>query len=456
MTRKTVLIAILSVIVLSSVAVDGQQGRITDKIIGTGGKPAIAAPSFRASGAAQPFMDAFNSTLYSDLENSGLFDMKPKSVYPLNNPQQPSDLRPEDNHMGYALADWGGAPVNASHLVFGYAAAANGAFALYGNVYDTRQRIESAQLFSQRYAGSLDQAGAVRVAHEFANDIIQKFGGAATLVGSRIYFVSNRGSKQPTDGEIWVMDWDGGNAKQLTHLNNMALYPGVSPDGTRVAFTSWSKGTPRIMMVNTESGRLLPFYNQEASLNAFANFTPDGREIYYSSTAAGLAQIFKADLNGQDFRRVSRRNAIDVEPKVNPKNPNIIYFVSGPGPQQIYSMTAEGLDVQRVTNGEGEASNPSWSPDGQFIAFSWTRGYAKGDWNVFVMDVSTHEYSQLTHSEGRNENPVWAPDGRHIVFASTRGQRGQIYQIYTMLADGTHVTRLTQQGNNRYPVWGTK
>jgi len=346
--------------------------------------------------------------------------------------------------------------VNASHLVFGYAAGANGALALYGNVYDTRvTKIDSAQLFSQRYAGSLDQAGAIRVAHEFANDIIQKFGGSGSLIGSRIYFSSSRGSK-PGDSEIWAMDWDGNNAKQLTHLGNLNLYPGVSPDGTRLAFTSWSKGTPRIMMINTETGRLLPFYNQEASMNASASFAPDGSKIYYSSTAAGLAQIFSAGLNGQDFKRISRRSAIDVEPKVNPKNPNIIYFVSGPGPQQIYSMNAEGLDVQRVTNGEGEASNPAWNPDGQHIAFSWTRGYAKGDWNVFVMDVSTHEYSQLTHSEGRNENPVWAPDGRHIVFASTRGQRGQNYQLYTMLADGSHVTRLTQQGNNRYPVWGTK
>jgi TolB protein len=454
MTRKTVFITILFAAVLGTVAMFAQQQGIQAWITGLGGKPALAVPVFRASGVAQPFMDAFNSTLFSDLDNSGLFEIKPKSVYPLNNPQQPADLRPEDNHMGFALPDWGGAPVNASDLVFGYAAATNGALALYGNVYDTRQRIESAQLFSQRYAGSLDQAGAIRVAHEFANDIIQKFGGSASLVGSRIYFVSNRSSKD--ENEIWAMDWDGNNAKRLTSLRSLSLYPGVSPDGSRVAFTSWAKGTPRIMVVSTETGRQLPFYNQEASLNAFANFTPDGKQIYYSSTAAGLTQIFKADLNGQDFKRISHRNAIDVEPKVNPKNPNIIYFVGGPGAQQIYSMSADGLDVQRVTNGEGEASNPSGNPDGQHIAFSWTRGYAKGDWNIFVMDVSTHEYSQLTHSEGRNENPVWAPDGRHIVFASTRGQRSQTYQIYTMLADGSHVTRLTQQGNNRYPVWGTK
>jgi TolB protein len=292
------------------------------------------------------------------------------------------------------------------------------------------------------------------VAHEFANDIIQKFGGMGSLLGSRIYYVSKRGSARDAADELYVMDWDGNNQKALTNLKSLLLSPGVSPDGTRVAFTSFSKGTPRIMVLNTETGRQMPFYNQEASMNTTPNFSPDGKQIYYSSSASGVAQIYVADLNGQGFRRVSHRdNAIAVEPKVNPKNPNMLLFVSGPGPQQIYRMNAQGADVQRVTNGEGEASNPSWSPDGQHIAFSWTRGYQKGDWNIFVMDIGSGQYTQLTHSEGRNENPVWAPDGRHLVFASTRSGRSQ---IYTMLADGNQVKQLTQQGSNRSPVWGVK
>jgi TolB protein len=406
---------------------------------------------FRGAGAAQPLMPSFNSTLFSDLQSSGLFDMKPKSFFPLNNPQRPEDIRPEDNKQGFALQDWSGAPTSASHLVFGYTAAQNGVLVLYGYVYDTRQQsVQSAQLLAQRYVGSVDEAGAIKVAHEFANDIIQKFGGSGSLLGSRIYFVSSR---SPRIDEIWAMDWDGNNQKQLTNLKSLSIMPGVSPDGSRVAFTSYARGTPRIMIVNTENGRALPFYNQEASLNTTPNFTPDGKQIYYASSASGLPQIFVAGLDGQGFRRISHREAIEVEPKVNPKNPSIIYFVAGPGPQQIYSMNAEGANVERVTNGEGEASNPAWNPDGQHIAFSWTRGYAKGDWNVFVMDVGTRQFVQLTHSEGRNENPNWAPDGRHIVFASTRSGRPQ---IYTMLADGTQVKQLTQQGTNRYPVWGVK
>jgi TolB protein len=449
---------ILGAIAVCAGVLVAQQQPINIWINGPGGKPALALPNFRGANGAQPFMDAFNSTLFSDLQNSGLFDLQSKSLYPLNNPQTPNDLRPEDNNMGYALQDWSGSPVKASHLVFGYASSVNGALALYGNVYDTRvtNNIASAQLFSQRYAGSLDQAGAVRAAHEFANDIIQKFGGNGSLLGSRIYFTSNQADGK--NDEIWVMDWDGNNQKQLTNLKSLSIMPTVSPDGSRVAFTSWYKGPPRIMMINSENGRLLPFYNQEASLNANASFTPDGKQIFYASTAAGLAQIFAAGINGQDFRRISRRTDIESEPKIDPKNPNIILFVSGAGGnEQIYSMNAEGGDVQRVTNGEGEASNPSWNPDGQHIAFSWTRGYAQGDWNVFVMDIATREYTQLTHSEGKNENPVWAPDGRHIVFASTRAAtRTGRSQIYTMLANGTQVTRLTQKGTNRYPVWGTK
>ncbi len=445
--RRISVLKLISILLLLAATVFAQD--ITEWIRGGGGKPALAVIDFRGSGSQQ-FMSAFNSTLFNDLQSSGLFDLKPKGMFPLNNPQRPDDLRPADGGQGFALADWAGAPVNASHLVFGYTAAQNGSLVLYGYVDDTRQsNPQSAQLMASRYAGSLDEAGAIHVAHEFANDIIQKFGGSGSLLGSRIYFVSKRTGSD----EIWAMDWDGGNQTQLTRLKSLSAFPTVSPDGSRVAFTTWARGTPRIMMIDSMSGRSLPFYNQEASMNANASFTPDGKQIYYASTAGGLAQIFVADVNGQGFRRVSHRDAVEAEPKVNPKNPAVLLFSSGPGHEQIYQMTADGVGVSRVTNGEGEASNPAWNPDGQHFAFSWTSGYAKGDFNIFVMDIGSRQYVQLTHGEGRNENPSWAPDGRHLVFASNRSGKSQ---IYTMLADGTQLKQLTTQGDNRSPVWGVK
>jgi TolB protein len=113
-------------------------------------------------------------------------------------------------------------------------------------------------------------------------------------------------------------------------------------------------------------------------------------------------------------------------------------------------MSIDGTDVQRLTDGTGDAANPSWAPDGQHIAFCWTRGYAPGHYNIFWMDIATRQTVQLTHDAGRNENPYWAPDGRHLVFSSNRDGGTQ---IWTMLADGSQLQKLTTQGKNMRPVW---
>jgi TolB protein len=157
-------------------------------------------------------------------------------------------------------------------------------------------------------------------------------------------------------------------------------------------------------------------------------------------------------LDGTGFRPLTSVGSIDTEPKVNPKTGSEMVFVSGrSGPQQIYRANVDGTDLERLSDGTGEAGNPSWNPNGQIIAFSWTRGYSAGAWNVFIMDVASHQYNQLTRGEGRNENPSWAPDGKHLVFGSTRSGKSQ---IYSMLADGTQVQQLTTQGSNDRPAWG--
>jgi TolB protein len=323
-----------------------------------------------------------------------------------------------------------------------------GRLVLFGYFYNVAQTdIANAQVFGKIYNSSVDEAGARDVARQFAAEILSKFG-AASLAGTKIIFASTRGGAK----ELWQMDYDGQNQKQITNYKGVATTPAVSPDGSKVAFTLLSPVGPRIMMHSLVTGRRLPFYNQNASMTATPAFTPDGNTILFSSTAAsGYAQLFAADVNGSNLRRLTNSRAIDIEPKVNPKNPSEVVFVSGrSGPAQIYRMNIEGTDIVRLTTGEGDAANPSWHPDGQHIAFAWTRGFEPGNFNIFVMDVATRRVEQLTHGVGRNENPTWAPDGRHIVYSSRRG--GQT-QIYTMLADGTQVKQLTTAGDNMMPVW---
>ena len=435
-------------------------------IIQEGQRPAMAIPDFRGSGAAQPLMGPFNQTLWADIEGAGLFKMVPKTLYPGSIPQQPSDFRepppvtetPRGRNRseittpqsggGLWMSDWAGPPVSANYLAFGYTAVQNDVLVLSGWLFDlSRGTAANAQVIGKRYLGSVDESGARKVAHEFAADILAIFG-QKTLFGSKIVFVSSRTGNK----EVWIMEPDGSNQKQITQFHSLSIMPAIAPDSSKIAFTSYYRGNPGIFIFSVDPVRQLPFYNQVASLNETPDFTPDGKQIVYSSSASGWAQIYIANLDGSGLRRISSSRAIEVEPKINPKTGSEIAFVSGrSGPQQIYKMNLDGADVERLTPGEGEASNPSWHPDGQLLAFAWTQGYATGNFNIFIMDVATRKYTQLTHGEGRNENPSWAPDGRHIVFMSNRtGSK----QIWTMLADGTQLQRLTTQGNNETPVWG--
>ncbi len=462
MTKKTVWIGFCLLAIVLGVA--AQQSDIV--IILTKSQAiAIAVPDLRGSGDAGQYMNAFNQTFWDDLQDSGLFKMLPKSLYPLQVPQRPEDFRPPimpsvpprrgappppPVYQGPWLTQWSGPPVSADYLAFGYAGAEAGQFVLRGWLYNVKQPDPSrAQVFGKVYLAPLGEDGARKVAHDFAADILKQFGGVS-LAGTHIYFDSARGKAGVK--EIWQMEPDGSNPKQVTFYNSLSMTPAVSPDGRLLAFSSFVKGNPAIFLFSLETGRRLPFYNEVASLTTTPEFTPDGKQILFASSVSGWAQIYIANTDGSGMRRVTYSRSIDIEPKVNPKTGAEIAFVSGrSGMPQIYEMNMEGTDVQRLTDGEGEAVNPAWHPDGQHIAFAWTRGYAPGNYNLFVMDVATRQFNQLTYGAGRNENPSWAPDGRHIVFSSTRSGSAQ---IWTMLADGTQLKQLTTEGRNTEPVWG--
>jgi TolB protein len=429
-------------------------------IITPGARASIAVPDFRGDSRAQEFMASFNDTLWDDLEGSGVFAMAPKSLYPAVVPQQPSDFHPDSarrvasSRPGLWMQDWRLPPTRASFVTVGYAAVQNGSLVLRGWLVDVRGDDPGiSQRVGATYFESLDAAGARKAAHEFARDILATFG-ARSLFGTHIYFVREAHPPPHRLTEIWVMDSDGRNQHQITHLNSISTQPSVSPNGDKIAFVSWARGSPEIFVFSVDPVRDLGFSNQrDVSVSATPSFTPDGRQLLFMSSLGGCCQIYVADLSGGNARSITASTAINVEPKANPRTAAEIVFVSGrSGPPQIYRMTIDGTDVERLTEGTGQVSNPSWHPNGQALAFAWMQGLMAGQFNIFVMDSATPgRYVQLTHSEGRNENPVWAPDGGHIVFMSTRTGTPQ---IWSMLADGTHLKQLTNTGSNTSPVWG--
>ena len=340
------------------------------------GIAAIAIPDFRGSGDAQKFMAAFNDTLSGDIRACGRVKIVPKTSLPTFVPQQPSDFqRPAPSPAaaptrgrkgkqppapvasttggGRWMEDWSRPPAQANYLAFGYTAAQNGVLVLQGWLYDlSKDTPANAQLVGKRYLATVDEAGARKMAHEFAADIITLFGGQS-LYGTHIYFTSDRTGHK----EIWAMDPDGKNQRQITRFNNISTYPTVSPDGSKIAFTSWVKGQPAIFIFSVDPVRDLRYYNQAASVNQAGSFTPDGKQVVYASSAGTgrCCRIFAANLDGTGFRPISSSSAIEVEPKVNPKTGiDIVFSSDRPGPQQVYRMSMDGADLERLTPGIGE------------------------------------------------------------------------------------------------------
>ena len=404
-------------------------------------KVRLAASDFRSSASAE-LGAAFNETLWNDLQNAGIFDMVSKSFYPLQQPASPAEVK---------LDAWGNPPPNAAMLAFGNLAPSGQALNVQGWLYDVKNP-NSPQVLGKQYREPLTAEGARDAAHKFADEIIFRLGGGIPgIAESKIVFVSARNGHK----EIWEMDYDGANQHQVTHLGEIALGPKFSPDNSRIAFSALSKGNWQIMMYSLVLNRMVAF-PRRGGMNISPAWSPDGSHLAFSSSQAGDPEIYLTNADGNSLRRLTSVHGPDVSPVFNPKTGAQIAWVSGrTGLPQIWTMASDGTVPQRLTD-QGYAVSPSWSPNGQFLAFSWLRKYGPGSpgaRDIYVMDIASHQWVQLTHDGGANDFPSWSPDGRHIVFQSNRSGSEQ---IWTMLADGTQLKQLTSSGTNSQPNWSSK
>ncbi|HEX9761167.1 MAG TPA: hypothetical protein VGA40_09620, partial [Candidatus Acidoferrales bacterium] len=239
--------------------------------------------------------------------------------------------------------------------------------------------------------------------------------------------------------------------------SSTALTPRWSPDALRIAFTCYIEThnrprTAQICMYSMEAGRLIAFPTFNGTNSAPA-FSPDGSHIMFSSSMYGDMELFTMDPNGRNVKRITYSNGVDTSPVWNPKTGQQVAFVSDRGGRpHLYIMNADGSNAERLSLLDmGYVIDPTWSPNGQLLAFSYQRSHSNYD--IYVMDIASRELFQLTRDVGRNERPSWAPDGRHIVFESTRTGRRQ---IWSMLADGTQARQLTFDGVNESPNWSPR
>src|SRR6267143_1261204 len=243
-------------------------------------KVRLAVPDFKSSTSdAQnaALLKTFNDTLWNDLDSSGVVELVSKSFYPLQAPGQPSDV---------TLPAWNSPPPNAAMLAFGNLAVAGGKVTVQGWLFDVKNT-GTPQVLGKQYSDNATEEAARFIAHKFADEIIMRLGGGVPgIAESKIYFVSDRSGHK----EIWVMDYDGSNQHQLTHLDSISLSPRISPDGSRLAFSALGKTSWEIQMYSLDLNRVLSF-PRFGGTNLSPNWSPDGTRLAFSSSRAGESNI---------------------------------------------------------------------------------------------------------------------------------------------------------------------
>jgi TolB protein len=407
----------------------------------------LASADFKQVGAdpqTGALKATFDSTLYSDLQNAGIFDMVSKSFNPQTTPGSPQEIN---------LSQWSADPALAAMVAFGALSASNGRLTVYGWLDDTRNTANP-QVLGKQYNEAASADMARTVAHRFADEIILRLGGGVNgIAETKIYFISSRtGSK-----EVWAMDYDGQNQHPVTHLGTVSLSPRISPDNARVAFASLGKEGWNIRMYSVDLGRLVSFpAGTVGGSNTSPAWSSDGGKVAFSSSRSGDPEIWVSDANGGGTHKITSFRGPDVSPTWNPRTNSQLAWVSGrTGLPQIYTMDQDGSAVERLTDG-GYAVSPSWAPNGGWLTFAWNRKYgpgAPGGQDIYVMEISSRRWVQLTHESGTNDFPSWSPDNRHVVFERTVGGKTQ---IWSMLVDGTQQKQLTTSGQNFMPNWSWK
>ena len=403
----------------------------------------IAVPEFQTADGdakAAALTNVFNNVLWDDLDYSGGVTLVSRSLYPLGKFSGPGDIHPDD---------WTSPAVAAQFIAFGGSRITGDRIRVEARLWDLKAT-QNNEAIGKAFTSEATETGARLIAHQFADAIIDLLGGGARGIAlTKIAYIEERtiGVK-----ELYVMDYDGNDPHAMTAYRSIVMTPAWSPDGEKIAFTSFRRGNPDIEILSVLDRHPYTF-DRAGGTTITPAFSPDGSKIAFATSRDGSnTEIYVADWNGKNLRRLTVTKAVNVSPTWNPKTGHQIAFTSDrDGSPQIYMMDDDGTNLRRLVEDGGHAVEASWSPDGERIAFAWLKTRTS-TFDIYIHELATGMNTQITHDAGDNERPRWAPDGRHIVFESSRNGTTE---IYSMLLNGEKVRQLTSTGKNTSPAWSS-
>jgi len=243
--------------------------------------------------------------------------------------------------------------------------------------------------------------------------------------GRTIYFES-QSDRVRADGEldrfdIWAMDPDGQNARNLTRGvgHNEKVSP--SPDGARLAFQSTRTGLQKLHTMNVDGTdvRQLTFGD---TVEWNSSWSPDGTQIAFISapdivTVRGPSNIHVINADGTGLRNLSKNPWNDHAPYWTPDGKHIVFHSYRDRTDEVYIMDSNGENQRRLTHDSYTDIYPRLAPDGSKIIYLSGRS---GRWEVWMMNLDGSEQVRIANDVPKYGNASWSPMPRRDVLAAGR------------------------------------
>ncbi|TDI90680.1 MAG: Tol-Pal system beta propeller repeat protein TolB [Candidatus Dadabacteria bacterium] len=379
----------------------------------------VFIPDLSSVGPSNPKGREFVEVLRNDLQNAALFDVSSGGA----------TIGNHNNINFQAIFDAG-----VDYLIAGQYQTVGNKIKFAVQLYNVK---EERPILGRSYVAT---PGRVReAAHKFADLAMKQITGKEGFFTAKIAFVLGSRSKR----NLFLMDYDGFNKRQLTRHNSLLMSPDCSPDGRQIIFNSdkvWDQDLYIITLGSKIKERRL---TRAFKLEQSAEWSPSGKQLAFSANG----DIYVSGISGKGARNLTRSHSIDVSPAWSPDGSKIAFVSDRSGNPQIYVMNSNGSGLRRITS-SGYNTDPSWSPNRDVNKIAFVR--VEGGANIYTIDPSGGGEQRLTFSGGRNENPAWSPDGYYIAFSSSRAGAKDIYLMYV---NGENQVRLSQGGGKTFPTW---
>ena len=278
-----------------------------------------------------------------------------------------------------------------------------------------------------------------------------RIGGRSEVRG--ILYDSNRTGTT----EIYRLDADGTESRITSPSDDRwAKFPDWSPDGKSIVFQAENDSFGALWIMD-ETGKNRRLLASEPGHLWNPAWSPDGDLIAFNTDFGDSTRIKVVDRDGGNKRLLV--SAISAAPTWSRDGQELAFLSIGDGSWNVFLVGVDGSRRRQLTHFKGlGVGGPSWSPDGRLLAFDSPEA---GDWNIYVIRPDGTGLRRVTESSGNDARPSWSCDGQWIAFHSDRHfLEGELedprdgFEIYVIRPDGTGARRLTTNtANDAHPDW---